>query len=495
MSDEEKGVIPEKEPVLTNEVVYDADGLTVRKIWTWNICSAYEDDETGLIKCLLTGPLFGIGFCTFITPDGKRFENSDFTDLEDYSDGVAWVRGENGKWGIVDTDMKLRIPFEYDWPDEEKCVNGLVIAKKGGVPFLFNKDGTQIDVGRGQYEIVDIESCYGLFCAKAKRKDDCCPETLILDGCGNIVSTKYVFISNEEEERCSDTLVFVILIETGKRGALDKDGKEVIPCAFDELGSFWDREDFFRARIDDKWGIIDRTGKWVVRPMFGDIDYDIQDDLIVFANETHYYDEPWGVYDIKRQKVLFEPQFKEVELMSKGRLGVKTSDKEKNETVKIIRTDGTVLYSHPNLSDAFESDDDIRLTFYENKVRYEAVLDKEMNEMLSGKHKIDIWQTFFKESRFIFEKDGKFGLMSFDLNVLIEPEYEDLFAFSWNDSKEGLFIAKLNEKKGLITAEGTTVLPFQYKNIEHCKEGRLLCTVENGPVEMYELEGSFFEKH
>ncbi|MDR1459137.1 MAG: WG repeat-containing protein [Bacteroidales bacterium] len=55
----------------------------------------------------------------------------------------------------------------------------------------------------------------------------------------------------------------------GKYGYVDKTGKEVIPCKYDEVGFF--SEGFALVRISGKYGYVDRTGKEIVPCQYDEI--------------------------------------------------------------------------------------------------------------------------------------------------------------------------------------------------------------------------------
>jgi hypothetical protein len=56
-----------------------------------------------------------------------------------------------------------------------------------------------------------------------------------------------------------------------KWGFIDKSGKYLVEPKFDEVYSF--SEGFARVRLCSKWGFIDKSGKYVVEPKFDDIGY------------------------------------------------------------------------------------------------------------------------------------------------------------------------------------------------------------------------------
>lgn len=75
----------------------------------------------------------------------------------------------------------------------------------------------------------------------------------------------------------SDLLAFVD--SNGKIGYLNTSGKEVIPAQFDRVASLFStfRDDGYAVvRLGDRYGVIDKTGKYIINPQF--------DGLIINAN-------------------------------------------------------------------------------------------------------------------------------------------------------------------------------------------------------------------
>ena len=96
-------------------------------------------------------------------------------------------------------------------------------------------------------------------------------------------------------------------------GAIDHTGKEVIPCIFDEIKTFRDVKDVFMAhyggRENGHWGIINKRGKWLVDPIFADIDYEYKDGLFAFYATDKWSvpdNVPLGIYDLKQGRVLID---------------------------------------------------------------------------------------------------------------------------------------------------------------------------------------------
>ncbi len=54
--------------------------------------------------------------------------------------------------------------------------------------------------------------------------------------------------------------------------------------------------------------------------------------------------------------------------------------------------------------------------------------------------------------------------------------------------KNDILVAKEDDKQGLITSNGKTILPLKYSSINFCKGNRILCNNHEGPTEMFQIE-------
>ena len=114
-------------------------------------------------------------------------------------------------------------------------------------------------------------------------------------------------------------------------GLIEKEGK-LSPAFFDEI-RFVFAEGVYAAHYGGwatgRWGIIDQRGEWLAAPMFEDIGVDYHDGLFTFFTQDQCSapeDLPMGIYDIKTQRVLFEPQFYCVNFRMDGRIEVEVFD-------------------------------------------------------------------------------------------------------------------------------------------------------------------------
>jgi hypothetical protein len=138
-----------------------------------------------------------------------------------FSEGLLCVRNEEFKYGFVDLNGKLVIPFEYDW----------AINFRNGIASVMKKT----DVGE----------------------------------------TKWYYI-NKDNQRLFDKEFDYILpfsegyasVFTNKGGILiDTTGRQVIRTKFDEIQGFSDG--LCAVRKGDLWGFINTKGKVVIKPEYG----------------------------------------------------------------------------------------------------------------------------------------------------------------------------------------------------------------------------------
>ena len=106
-------------------------------------------------------------------------------------------------------------------------------------------------------------------------------------------------------------------------GGIDYSGNEVIPFIFDEIKPFCDTTAYYIAHSggwpDGAYGVIDRTGKWVVEPQFEDIDSDWNHGLLIFSYyKTEICDNLYGLYDASSNMILFEPVYGDIWINKDG---------------------------------------------------------------------------------------------------------------------------------------------------------------------------------
>lgn len=496
---------PYSEPVLCNEQLFSDEQVCVNKLWEWAVNSIYESGEPGVLKVLISGFAFNYdGISTFITIDGRRLTSLNFDYTSTFSEGLAQVGIRGYGYGFVDRDMKIVIPMQYD--DALGFVNGRAKVKKNGEWMQIDQCGNEMAnkffCAENRYEEI-CEFCEGL----------CRVSTLKLEQIDLAYHSDYDpgiwgFINEDEQEVIAPQYIYAFDFEEGLAivakgewtrdpkwdnknnsdkywteqelwGAIDKTGHEIIPCIFDEIKTFADTNDVFMAHYggwdNGKWGVIDRKGEWVAEPTFDDFGYEYRDGLITFyASDKWDDDVPLGIYDLKQKRVLFEPQFFDVDFCDDGWINVEVFDETLDRRVeKLIDRTG---------KERFKSE---YTSIYTWKIPYEVMIrdengarhgliDTDGNVILPCKFDV-AWNGISHEKRLMIVKEaGRQGLRDFEGNEVIPADYYELHGLH-----RPLLTTRVGEKdnykEGLISYDGKTVIPAEYERIYWLSNSHFVC--------------------
>lgn len=511
--------VPFSEPEQAEQIVYEDDRHRLRKLWTWDAKSIYEDEETGLLKTLISGEAFNwYGRSSFATPDGRRCTSLDFDYIDNFHEGRACVAIQGRGYGYVDSKMNVVIPLIYERADS--FADGKAKVRRNGRWFFIDRSGQEIPIKEaaisGSYQDVG-EYCEGLcrvstlklrFMDLAYHSDyqHIAGTWGFVDESGEVVVPPQYIYANDFEDGIAIVCKGKWTIdpkwdnkynqgrywtETEMWGGIDREGNEVIPFIFDEIKHFDDTSEVFMAHIggwpDGKWGVIDRRGNWLAEPIFEDFGYDYWDGLITFYAEGKWSgdDTPIGIYDLKNKKVLFEPQFLDVDLNEDGTIQVEIFDEKLGRTVaKMLDRTGKELFPSEYSSIHTWKEP------YEVIIRDEAgdrhgLIDKAGNVLLTCKYPA-VWNGIrWKEKRIVFEENGKQGLMDFDDHIIIPAIYHEIYGLD----KPLLTVRtgnQSNDPVGLLSQTGKVILPAEYSSISWLRDRTHLICRKNGRCEMYE---------
>ena len=514
--------MPYSEPEFTDEVVYTDDTHKIRKIWKWNVDSLWEDDETGLLKVLISGQAFNwYGKSVFASVDGKRLTSLTFDIIHDFQENLARVAVSGHGFGFVDKEMKFVVPMKYDEAGDFK--GGKARVRLGDRWLFVDQSGRELELGNkidhsNYQEVGDFsEGMCRVSTLKLRFMD------LSYHSDHHQIAGTWGFVNEAGEEVISPQYVYANDFENGIAivakgqwtidpkwdnkysqgrywtgeelwGAIDKDGNEIIPFIFDEIRHFFDRTDIFMVHYggwkSGHWGVIDCKGHWLAEPIFGGIGYETGKDKVVFYAkdpDTTCDDLPMGVYDLTQQKVLFEPQFLDVYFHENGDMVVKVFDKELGRTIEKILT--------PNGKERFKS---IYSSIYSWREPYEVIIrnkdgsrrgliDKDGNEILPCIYDVPYEGFHHEQKRFCFVENGKQGLRDYDGSIIIPAIYHEIHGLT-----SPFFTVRVGEednyKEGLITPDGKTVMEATHSRIGWCKDAKHFFTCSNGLCEMYVVE-------
>lgn len=178
---------------------------------------------------------------TFVSYTDKydRVCTRQFQDGRQFSNGLASVKYDE-KWGYIDCLGNIVIPFSYDW------------ASSFG-EFGFDKN---IAVVKNNID----KDRMPMFTA--------CPSWLI-DKKGRKITPKYGVILPIERKlsivnngTCFKSIGKNFAVSDGKWGAINKKGKEIIPCEYDLIYPFHDVITFVQK--EGKWGVVNENGQLII---------------------------------------------------------------------------------------------------------------------------------------------------------------------------------------------------------------------------------------
>lgn len=198
-------------------------------------------------------------------------------------------------------------------------------------------------------------------------------------------------------------------------GLIDITGKEILKPEYDDIVALQGLENSLLLAKGDKLGLADNQGRIIIKPEYDQIKgigQDYKNGYIVVNNEGTY-----GVIDFNGQ-VILNTQYEDIKQVAGNGLYVVVKD-GKNQ---LINKEGTVL------------------------------IDGGFDEI-----------TAINAEQVIFVKNKKYGVMNTKAEQIIAPDYEKLtYAF------EDYYIAKKSGKYGVVS-KGEVKLPCIYTNIIHRK--------------------------
>jgi len=510
---------PFAEPEQADQIIYEDDRHSLRKLWTWDAKAIYEDKETGLLKTLISGEAFNwYGRSTFATTDGKRCTSLDFDYIDNFQEGLARVAIIGHGYGFVDPEMNIVIPLIYE--NAENFSDGKAKVKQNDKWFFIDKSGKALpvkemaisgsyqDIGEyheGMCRVSTLKLCF-MDLAYHSDYDEIAGTWGFVDESGEVVIPPQYIYANDFEDGIAIVCKGKWTIdpkwdneynqgrywtETELWGGIDRAGNEVIPFIFDEIKHFYDTNEVFMAHVggwpDGKWGVIDRQGNWIAEPIFEDLGYDYWDGLITFYAEDKWSggDPPIGIYDLKAKKVLFEPQFLDVDFNEDGTIDIEIYDEQLGRTVKkIIDRNGKELFPS-EYSSIYSWKEPFEVIIRDENGARHGLIDRTGKVLLPCKYPVSWDGLYWEEKRIVFEENDNQGLMDFDENVIIPAIYHKIFGVD-----APLLTVYVGEKDnylvGLLDHNGNVILPAEYGSISWLKNKTHLVCCKDGRCEVYQ---------
>lgn len=391
---------------------------------------------------------------------------------------VAWsfVRGtavvkESGLYGLIDKmgDWVVEPSYDSVIPFSADC---FIVLRDSA--FGFMEHGTGKMIIEPQYEQVYyytgdlcvVQKGRALGVVNAKGELACPPQ---LQDLREMVGPLAIVVQSDTTDEMA---MLLSIIDGGavKMGLMNRDGKFVTPCRYDEifddvLNGFY--YPFIRAEefVNDSvigdvpimigtYGIADTTGKILSEPMFEEMP--VYGDGM-FRVRMH---GKYGFAD-SNGKVVIPAQWEYAVAFSEGKAIV--SD---NSNSSIIDKTGKVIAA--NLGDGAGM-----YRFFNNRARCRS------NDGLYGYmdptgHRV-VAPVFdgaddFSGGYAIVSREGQYGLIDTAGKFMIEPQYEFLFSLG-----DGLYkIKDADGKAGVLNAKGEVVIAKEYDDVFHLQKNYLM---------------------
>lgn len=392
--------------------------------------------------------------------NSKKFSRKEISYIEkDKETGWFRVLNTKNKWGFIDKDSIIKIPFEYDFvnPFEHQ----LAYVKNKGKEFYINPKNEIVIEGR--FDKIDIFS-EGLASVKKDGKFGFINEK------GKLV----IPLIYDNVDYFSPNGLCAVTIN-GKSGFIDKSGKEIIKIIYPEVH----QEMFDRIVIvknNGKWAFFDNHGNqlsdFIYDKVFRTDYYDFSKDIFTRDQSTFFKNGAVlvlknGKYEFLNEKI--EPAFVNNKFDSASVFDAfKNAIVKKNGKYGMIKPSGE--FKVPFKFDFIEAYDTAHGYYSEyynaRKGKIYSFFNKNLKKI--GESYEPIYNNFSTDNPQISFKNlkGKYGVVDWQGNEKIPFVYDE--ALDFKKSKNS--IAKKNGKFGVISYQNKEIFPFIYNEINELDE-------------------------
>ncbi|PZU91605.1 MAG: hypothetical protein DI529_00100 [Chryseobacterium sp.] len=404
----------------------------------------------------MKNPLFFLLLILFsCSGNSQKISKKDIYTIEkDKETGWFRVHNKQNKYGFIDRDSSIVIPFEYDFlnPFDD---NKLSYGKKNGKELYINN--------RGEIVVQPVYEKLGLYSENllVAKKDG---KTGYLDSKGNVV------IPFNYDNFNSFYNGLAIIFEDKKAGFIDGKGRIVIPIIYDDARNE-QIDNIVILKKNKKWAFFNNQGKQLSGFIYDDVfrtdHYDFSKDIFDRSQST--LSKNGAVLVLKDKKYEFlnekiQPAFSNNKFDS-----ATVFDAFKNAIVKrngkygIIKPNGELKVPlEYDFIEPYDTNHGHYSEYYNaRKGKIYSIFNRNLNKI--GESYEPIYNDFRTDNPTISFKNikGKFGLADRNGNIKIPFVYDEEIRFEGNNYA----IATKNNKKGIINMSGQEIFPFSFDNI------------------------------
>ncbi len=368
---------------------------------------------------------------------------------------TGWFRVHNkqNKWGFIDKDSIIVIPFEYDFINPFE--NHLAYAKQGNKEFFITYKNLKLE---GYYDEARIFS-FGLAGVRKGKKWG------FIDEKGKLVIP---IIYDNVDYFTQNNLSAVV--KNGKSGFIDKSGKEIIPIIYDSARSE-QIDNIVILKKNKKWRFFNNQGKqlsdFIYNEVFRTDHYDFSKDIFNRDQSTYFKNGAVlvlkdNLYEFLNENI--EPAFHNNKFDS-----ATVFDAFKNAIVKrngkygMIKPNGELKVPlEYDFIEPYDTNHGHYSEYYNaRKGKIFSIINQNLDKI--GESYEPIHNNFRTDNPTISFKNlkGKFGLVDKNGNVKIPFVYDEELRFEGNNYA----IASKNNEIGIIDSNNKILIPFGKQNV------------------------------
>ena len=363
----------------------------------------------------------------------EAISNKDASSNIWYEENVLKVK-KDGKYGVINLEGKELTPYQYEGISAVQGIRNTLKVTKDGKSGIVNEEGKEIlpaqyaditNLGKSNLEGFIVKAGDGKYG--------------IVDNSNQvIIEAKY-----DEIQKIYGNDMYVVKKE-GKQVLLKKDGTEVLTSGYDEIKEILKNvENGIIYKKDGKYGIMKTTGEITVAPDYEELKESKSGIFIAKINGKY------GIIDLQKA-VKVEHIYKSITYNEKADIYIAEKEDYTNDIIDnafAVRQTG-ILIDLDDEKEYLELKQGEEYKYYNFKFEEKNIAEVQVNNNL------------FKS-----KKDGKYGFLDKDGNVVIDYQYDD----ATQQNAYGFVGVKKDGKWGSIDKNGTVVQEPTYVLDEYLK--------------------------
>lgn len=352
--------------------------------------------------------------------------------LENYdASGNAWYEKDilkvqkDGKYGLIDIDGKEILSLDYEKIETLKGLENSILVTKDGKVGLVNKSGATI-INAEYSKILKFDEDYtkGYITINNENKYG-----LVSYAGSTILENKYEKIYAIYGENN------FVISENGRQVVINAKGEKILTDGFDKIKQI--NSDGVVFVKDKKYGFMDFDKKVLIKPEYQDLK-ELNAGILKAKKDNKY-----GIVDLENKEKI---KFNYSDLYYEQSAGFYVAEDEKYNS-EILDTDLNVKLSGI-ISEINKDSGYMKLKINDEYKYYNFKFEeKDVKDILST------------NNIFVSKKDGKYGFVDRDGNVVVDYIYDE----AQEQNKYGFAAVKKDDLWGAIDRKGKETISPKYK--------------------------------